>query len=1340
MSSSTAQRFGAKTYSRSKESTASRAFDEIVTTKPALKAAPSHTKWGKTNFKALRESQRLKMESSQAKKPRLEEEPKGPEDPFSFDTDMERKRSPVKKQVVLAKASTAPSPRLPGTRLPGTRIATRGAANEQPPSANDNRKMKDESVEVKEEGDFSFKSAVTISKRTYTRTPFANPVETKKKLVTEVIETKPVVNFGFGDDEDEYKPQSSGESPHSINEDDSEEDDDEDDDEVSFNFKMPQFMKKEARNTEELSDDDVSSVSFKKQPVRTYGSNKQTSNSETSQLNTNQPSPPTATTLPTAITRGPHSPRRASRYSDPKLLQEYKRMYVEKTGGKNQDAIGSFSNSTVISKAQVKGQKGTTLIVVCKPKGVEQETKETVQHKYFGNPSKALGKADRPIKIDVITEGDEEEEEETSDADAAKTSTYQFDNDSSDESNQWSSQPITYNSRTHAARAHNNSVSTVQVRNKIYRSSHVDFSSSSSSEPVPASSQDSIESEPSLAPSTDSNSNNDYDDRKVKERKPVTYSSRRSYRIFKSRAPPPEVKQEIKEEIKQELSEEVEPPSLDIEPPTLEPAQIIDSPQVSPPCLSVEPEEEEEEEKEEEEDEDKFVPMDTTPSSSQEYQLPDPAASRASNAKSSATSVFEDFDLESDSQSVVSEESHDSQDDSQGSGSQQSQVPETRRIFKSKNSRSVKKSSDSLRRKVLQSPKKSPTKAVYNPRSWQGSLDQGNPASKEERQPPPTVNVKALKGFAEPEPKPKSAPKLTRAVHWPSRAGDEAYTSIRVNKEHRPLFTVVRNVKQAFEVQESGETQDFMDDVEYLLDGLQDSEPMPIRCLSCIQLAGKCTLPAFRMHLRAHGTMTKIFTMLHDANTNPSLALSTATMMYMLSKDRLNMDLDQESLDLMLRLLEVDSEKNGEVQLGQADLKELERTRQRVYELCEQMQNVGTKMDLDTISTGNLAMESLLSLTSRKAGEWFKEELRSQGALDHIVNTVNTCSQYVGHEIVSNDKSLPNLRKLDRCLRVLENITYMNTDNQSYVISYENALLITSICRVLQACEDSMPMYPVTEDPEKNKMVKETLGYTIISCVLAILRVLLNVTHDNEFGSTKVGEQEGLMECVLLCVFSTTQYAPADQKFDILVLCIGLLINMVEHCLVNRRHLIENQIQLSSGKVSAVKALIQLFCEREKAAREMEEQQKDESTSSTDQPSLNTSGEWQESEAGVQWIVASAEKLRKQQNSEPDPSKSESQEEPSVLDDEETFTQALHKAGKHMENSIIASYVALLIGCLIQDNRMYVDRVKEYLPDGSFDSMIKVLKKFLGFMNLTSAIGNTGGQPIARVIEILEAC
>lgn len=35
---------------------------------------------------------------------------------------------------------------------------------------------------------------------------------------------------------------------------------------------------------------------------------------------------------------------------------------------------------------------------------------------------------------------------------------------------------------------------------------------------------------------------------------------------------------------------------------------------------------------------------------------------------------------------------------------------------------------------------------------------------------------------------------------------------------------------------------------------------------------------------------------------------------------------------------------------------------------------------------------------------------------------------------------------------------------------------------------------------------------------------------------------------------------------------------------------------------------------------------------------------------------------------------------------------------------------------------MFVDNVKQFLPKGNFDDMIAILKKFLGFMNLTVSI------------------
>lgn len=87
----------------------------------------------------------------------------------------------------------------------------------------------------------------------------------------------------------------------------------------------------------------------------------------------------------------------------------------------------------------------------------------------------------------------------------------------------------------------------------------------------------------------------------------------------------------------------------------------------------------------------------------------------------------------------------------------------------------------------------------------------------------------------------------------------------RINNLNFQYYTVVRNVKKAHQIQEIGEFQEFNDDVDYILDALQDNNPISTRCLSAITLASKCMVPAFRMHVRAHGTVAKFFKALHDA-------------------------------------------------------------------------------------------------------------------------------------------------------------------------------------------------------------------------------------------------------------------------------------------------------------------------------------------------------------------------------------------------------------------------------------------------------------------------------------------
>lgn len=88
-------------------------------------------------------------------------------------------------------------------------------------------------------------------------------------------------------------------------------------------------------------------------------------------------------------------------------------------------------------------------------------------------------------------------------------------------------------------------------------------------------------------------------------------------------------------------------------------------------------------------------------------------------------------------------------------------------------------------------------------------------------------------------------------------------------------------------------------------------------------------------------------------------------------------------------------------------------------------------------------METLLSLTSKRAGEWFKEELRELGGLEHIMKTISECCRQVSDYVVEwTDVLLDKLRKVDRCLRVLENVTHNNEENQQYILRYITKLLL----------------------------------------------------------------------------------------------------------------------------------------------------------------------------------------------------------------------------------------------------------------------------------------------------------
>ncbi|XP_052010114.1 wings apart-like protein homolog isoform X2 [Xyrauchen texanus] len=746
----------------------------------------------------------------------------------------------------------------------------------------------------------------------------------------------------------------------------------------------------------------------------------------------------------------------------------------------------------------------------------------------------------------------------------------------------------------------------------------------------------------------------------------------------------------------------------------------------------------------------------------------DSAAKQRKKEKNAATAALSaspnspQINYSQESQQSESSTNTDSQESLDETGSIESQ--------KERHGKQTDKSKE-IGRKIFSGPKKAPAKAVYNARHW----NQPEPVEVPPSASSHTVTVpkaSVLGGnkdtnshkddgvFKAPPP----PPKVIKSVTIPTEPYQDIVTALKCRTEHKELYTVVQHVKHFNDVVEFGENQEFTDDFEYLETGLNSTQPLNTRCLSIISLATRCAMPSFRMHLRARGKVAQVFKMLSDAQQHPNLALCTASLMYILSRDRLNMDLDRSCLELMIRLLELEQDDSVADQLT---AKEMSKVKEKIRKLCEMVHN--KHLDLENINTGHLAMETLLSLTSKRAGDWFKEELRLLGGLDHIVDKVKECVENLSKE-EDKESLVASLWGAERCLRVLESVTVHNPENQAYLIAYKESELIVSSARSLYYCKQMIQRYSREVSSSSSALPQSShinMGKAVEDCMRAVIGVLLNLTHDNEWGSTKTGEQDRLMLTALDCVLNVPRYLPQEQRFDIRVLGLGLLINLVEYSARNRHGLVEMEVDVSylmdtqgntrtendvksegeEGKTAeeqkedktgeevkkepttqkssnALVALVKFFLERERAAI-LAEAQTDDLISEAPKSQADQSGEWQETSGEIQWVA-----------SETNNTNDKKEEEEEELD----LNKALQHAGKHMEDSIVASYTALLLGCLCQESPMNVIIVRETLPKGDFSIMTEMLKKFLNFMNLTCSVGTTGQKSITRVIEYLEHC
>nr|GEV69890.1 putative WAPL (Wings apart-like protein regulation of heterochromatin) protein [Tanacetum cinerariifolium] len=287
------------------------------------------------------------------------------------------------------------------------------------------------------------------------------------------------------------------------------------------------------------------------------------------------------------------------------------------------------------------------------------------------------------------------------------------------------------------------------------------------------------------------------------------------------------------------------------------------------------------------------------------------------------------------------------------------------------------------------------------------------------------------------------------------------------------------------ETQEEGEMMEHVDEVNFGLDGLRRGQPVRVRRSSLLSLLNVCGTLQQRRLLRTHGTARTIIDAvlglsLDDTPSN----LAAAALFFVLTSDgQDDFLLDSPiAIRFLLKLLKpatkratkkkvttlgsklvalskdvsIFNDGKGDESLSAALLQKVEEVLVSCKELKPRSESDSEtkRPELTPKWIALLTMEkaclSTVSLeestgTVRKMGGNFKEKLREHGGLDAVIEIIREChgvmegwlerySSPTSQNIVDFESPI----LLLKCLKIMENATFLSNDNQSHLLREED--------------------------------------------------------------------------------------------------------------------------------------------------------------------------------------------------------------------------------------------------------------------------------------------------------------
>ncbi|KAK9448393.1 wings apart-like protein regulation of heterochromatin-domain-containing protein [Limtongia smithiae] len=232
------------------------------------------------------------------------------------------------------------------------------------------------------------------------------------------------------------------------------------------------------------------------------------------------------------------------------------------------------------------------------------------------------------------------------------------------------------------------------------------------------------------------------------------------------------------------------------------------------------------------------------------------------------------------------------------------------------------------------------------------------------------------------------------AVHDDSEASDEEASD-------RTGGTSGQVVKSIHELRASGLNAKFLDDMEYLLDGLRPNSRISATRLTCLELATKLTDRAFVTKFKAGGFHMRVFRSINDAATVEDAVASfalAATVCSLLSDEGVVLSLlmggAYDVVGLLMSLVERDGDVSVITLATNKKVGVSKVTQSLLKDLCEKiaagMSDSGVVVQAQDVTRRLVGLTGLVELVS-KYGERYpqvREELLCRGVWSHMIACV----------------------------------------------------------------------------------------------------------------------------------------------------------------------------------------------------------------------------------------------------------------------------------------------------------------------------------------------------------------